>query len=176
MADDPRRYERIGVELPCRLFIPGREGLSFQAFASSLNLGLGGVFVKSSFLLRKGVDLNVEIALPEGPLSVQARVSHLMPLEDDDAPSGMGIEFTAVETGREALLHHVVPTRYLRFFDALVKEFPHLEDRLPLRDVALVLNLWEERKTKASEGSAASSRGPKPPPHRPRSTAPRPSR
>ena len=161
MDDDLRRYERIGAELPCRLFISekGEKGLKFQAFTSSLNVGLGGVFVRSSFLLKKGVDVNVEIALPGRPLSARARVSHLVPLPpgetkpdavpDGAAPSGMGMEFVAVEEGREALLHYVAPPRYRRFFDALVEEFPHIADKLRLRDVAFVLNSWETWRTKA---------------------------
>ncbi len=183
MDDDLRRYERIGAELPCRLFISekGEKGLKFQAFTSSLNVGLGGVFVRSSFLLKKGVDVNVEIALPDRPLSARARVSHLIPLppgetKPDAAPSGMGMEFVAVEEGREALLHYVAPPRYRRFFDALAKEFPRVADKLQLRDVAFILNLWETWKAKAPAGSAAAaSRAPAPPRHA-RSTARRPAR
>ncbi len=186
MDQDLRRYERIGAELPCRLYISekgakGEKGLKFQAFTSSLNVGLGGVFVKSSFLLKKGVDVNVEIALPDRPLSARARVSHVMPLPPgetklDAAPSGMGMEFVTVEEGREALLHYVAPPRYRRFFDALVEEFPHIADKLRLRDVAFILNLWETWKTKApGRPAAAASRAPAPPRHT-RSTARRPSR
>ncbi len=29
---ETRRYERIDIELPCRLFIPGEGGLRFEAF------------------------------------------------------------------------------------------------------------------------------------------------
>jgi hypothetical protein len=182
MDDDLRRYERIGAELPCRLFISekGEKGLKFQAFTSSVNVGLGGVFVKSSFLLKKGVDVNVEIALPDRRLSARARVSHLMPpspeeTKPDAAPSGMGMEFVTVEEGREALLHYVAPPRYQRFFDTLAEEFPHIADKLRLRDVAFILNLWETWKTKApGRPTAAASRAPAPPRHR--STARRPSR
>jgi hypothetical protein len=50
-----RRYERIEIQLPCRLFIPeggkSRE-LKFEAFATSRNLSLGGVFLESLFLMK----------------------------------------------------------------------------------------------------------------------------
>ncbi len=165
MADDVRRYERIEIELPCRLYIPGEQGLRFEAFTRSSNLGLGGVFVESSFLLREGVELYVELTLPEGPLAIRARVTHVSPL--DTAPSGMGIEFLDVDArGRETLLRYFAPEQYRRFFADFVEEFPHLDARLPLRDVALVLNLWEEWKVKAQGGPAATASGAPEPPRR----------
>jgi hypothetical protein len=85
------------------------------------------------------------------------------------------MEFVTVEEGREALLHYVAPPRYQRFFDTLAEEFPHIADKLRLRDVAFILNLWETWKTKApGRPTAAASRAPAPPRHR--STARRPSR
>jgi hypothetical protein len=80
-----RRYERIDIELPCRLFIPGADGLRFEAYATSRNLGLGGVFVATSFLLRKGLEVHVELALPEGPLPIRSRIAHVVG-HDDAAP------------------------------------------------------------------------------------------
>jgi PilZ domain len=165
MADDLRRYERIAIELPCRLYIPGQKGLQFEAHTRSSNLGLGGVFVESSFLLREGVELYVELRLPEGPLSVRARVTHVSALDAD--PSGMGIEFLDVDArGRETLLSYFAPDRYRRFFADFVREFPHLDAQLPLRNVALVLNLWEEWKVKAEGGPAATASGAPEPPRR----------
>ena len=51
MTDPNRRYERIDIELPCRLFIPGKAGLNFEAFTRSMNLGLGGIYVTRSIVL-----------------------------------------------------------------------------------------------------------------------------
>lgn len=94
MADETRRYERIDIELPCRLFIPGANGpLRFQAFTTTQNLGLGGVFVKSSFLLKAGLELFAELGLPGKQLVVRAQVSHAVPLDQEKWPSGMGLEF-----------------------------------------------------------------------------------
>ena len=86
----PRRYERIEIELPCRLFIPGESGLRFEAFCTSQNLGLGGLFVTSSFLLRAGLELYVELALPDGPLAIRSRISHVVPHGDRVHPHGHG--------------------------------------------------------------------------------------
>jgi hypothetical protein len=173
MSDETRRYERIDIELPCRLFIPGRDGLQFEAFCKSLNLGLGGIFVASNFLLRHGLELFVELALPDGPLAIRSRVSHVVHLDDDTLTTGMGIEFLDVDAhGRETLLRYFTPSRYEVFHDAFAKEFPHLEKKIPLRDVSLVLNLWEEWKIRKDGGPLSTRSGAPPAPALPRGALP----
>lgn len=160
MAEANRRYERIDIELPCRLFIPGKDGLDFQAFTTSRNLGLGGIFVASSFLLKKGLELFVELGLPDGALAIRSQVAHVVELDHAEYPSGMGIEFLDVDAhGRETLLRYFTPVRYERFYDAFVEEFPHLKKDLPLRDVSLVLNLWEEFKIRSEGGPKLTATG-----------------
>jgi hypothetical protein len=160
VTNTPRRYERIDIQLPCRLFIPGRDGLKFEAFTSSRNLGLGGIFVASSFLVRTGLELFVELGLPDGALAIRSRVAHVVPLPEERFPTGMGIEFLDVDAhGRETLLRYFTPVRYERFYAAFVEEFPHLRKDLPLRDVSLVLNLWEEWKIRAEGGPLLTASG-----------------
>lgn len=155
-----RRYERIEIELPCRLFIPGENGLRFEAFCVTRNLGLGGVFVASTFLLKEGLELFVELALPEGPLAVRSRVAHSVGMDDAELATGLGIEFLDVDPhGRETLLRYFTPSRYERFYGAFVREFPHLEKDVPLRDVSLVLNLWEEWKIRNEGGPLSTASG-----------------
>ncbi len=167
MAESNRRYERIDIDLPCRLFITGRDGLDFQAFTTSRNLGLGGIFVQSSFLLKTDLELFVELGLPDGALAIRSRVAHVVGLDDREHPSGMGIEFLDVDAhGRETLLRYFTPVRYERFYEAFVEEFPHLKKDLPLRDVSLVLNLWEEWKIRAEGGPKLTATGAPPPPGR----------
>jgi len=161
MGDETRRYERIEIELPCRLYIPGAGGgLRFEAFCTSRNLGLGGIFVASSFLLKEGLELHVELGLPNGPLSIRSKVAHVVGQDDDVLVTGMGIEFLDVDAhGRETLLRYFTPVRYGAFYGAFVDEFPHLEKALPLRDVSLVLNLWEEWKIRAEGGPMLTATG-----------------
>ena len=160
MTDPNRRYERIDIELPCRLFIPGKAGLNFEAFTRSMNLGLGGIFVASSFLLRTGLELFVELALPDEKLPIRSRVAHAVGLDDRENPSGMGIEFLDVDAhGRETLLRYFTPVRYTRFYEAFIEEFPHLKKDVPLPDVSLVLNLWEEWKIRNEGGPRATASG-----------------
>jgi hypothetical protein len=166
-VSETRRYERIEIELPCRLFIPGTNGLKFEAFCTSRNLGLGGAFVASSFLLRGGLELFIELGLPEGPLPIRSRVAHTVPIDDPSFTTGMGIEFLDVDAhGRETLLRYFTPQRYQAFYEGFVREFPHLDKSVPLRDVSLVLNLWEEWKIRNEGGPASTSSGAPPAPAR----------
>lgn len=157
---EPRRYERIDIELPCRLYVPGAGGLRFEAFCRSENLGLGGLFVTSSFLLREGVELFVELALPDAPLSIRSRVAHAVEHDHPELATGMGIEFLDVDAhGRETLLRYFTPRRYQEFYGAFVTEFPHLRKSVPLQDVSLVLNLWEEWKVRSEGGPLSTASG-----------------
>ncbi len=168
---DNRRYERIEIELPCRLYVPGDDGLRFEAFCTSKNLGLGGIFVAATFLLRQGLELFVELALPDGPLSIRSRVAHSVALDEAELETGMGIEFLDVDAhGRETLLRYFTPVRYQRFYAAFMEEFAHLKTALPLRDVSLVLNLWEEWKIRNEGGPLSTASGA--PPATPRSGRP----
>jgi c-di-GMP-binding flagellar brake protein YcgR len=107
MSSEARRYERIDIELPCRLFIPGQGGLRFEAYAASQNLGLGGVFLATTFLLREGLEVHVELSLPEGPLAIRSRIAHGVRRDDPALATGMGIEFLDVDAhGRETLLRY----------------------------------------------------------------------
>jgi hypothetical protein len=174
VSETNRRYERIDIELPVRLFIPGEKGLRFEAFCTSRNLGLGGLFVGATFLLPQGIDLSVELGLPDGPLPIKSRVAHVVGHDDEHLATGMGVEFLDVDArGREALLRYFTPQRYQEFYREFRAEFPHLEKSQPLRDVSLVLNLWEEWKVRQQGGPAATASGAPPAPAR-RAGAPPP--
>lgn len=185
MSEANRRYERIEIELPVRLFVPGAGGLRFEASFTSRNLGLGGVFVSSDFLLPEGMALFAELRLPAGPLAVRSRVAHVVGHGHPELETGLGIEFLELDArGREALLRYFTPAGYQAFHAALLAEFPHLGRDLPLDDVALVLNLWEEWKVRREGGPASIAsgappatprRGPAPPsPARPAAAPRRP--
>jgi hypothetical protein len=167
--EQKRRYERIDIELPCRLFMPADDkkgGLRFEAFATTRNLGLGGVFVESTFLLKAGLTLMIELRLPREALAIPCRIAHTIQLEHRDFASGMGVEFLDVDAhGRETLLRYFTPERYDEFYVSMTEEFPHLSKELERQDVSLVLNLWEEWKVRKEGGPKSTSSGvPEPPP------------
>ena len=162
MGADQRRYERIPKTLRCRLFIEGdhSDDLRFEAFCETGNLCLGGVFVISTFLMKVGVDLVVELDLPSGPLPIPGRIAHSSGPNDPRDETGMGVEFHDVDSSaRETLLRYFTPERYQRFYDSFVGEFPHVESELELAQVSLVLNLWEEWKVTQTGGPLGTSSG-----------------
>jgi Tfp pilus assembly protein PilZ len=169
--EQKRRYERIDIDLPCRLFIQEKDkkgGLKFEAYTTSRNLGLGGAFVESTFLLKPNLQLTIELKLPGESLAITCRVAHVVPLDSGEFVSGMGIEFLDVDShGRETLLRYFTPERYHVFYEAMLAEFPHLGKDLERQDVSLVLNLWEEWKIRKDGGPLATSSGyPEPPPRK----------
>jgi hypothetical protein len=160
-----RRYERIDIRLRCRLFIPeGQEGrrpsgrLRFEAFATSRNLGLGGVFVESAFQLKQGVQVTLELHLPNGPLPIASRVAHVVAPGGPHTP-GMGIEFLDVDShGRETLLRYFTPPAYREFHRAMRAEFPDLAETFGLEEVSILINLWEESRVKTGSPAAPAER------------------
>lgn len=171
MTDQRRRYERIDSNLRCRLFIPDeeREGeLKFEAFLATRNLGLGGVFVESTFLLKTGLELWLDLELPSARLTTYGRVVHVIGFDDPTFPSGMGIEFLHMGSAdRETLMRDFTPPRYAEFYEAVRDELPHLEELFAQGDVSLLINLWEEWKIVRDGGPLATESGaPEPTPRR----------
>lgn len=161
MAETQRRYERIDVELPCRLFLKDGGDLRFEAFASARNLGLGGLFLACTFSLPKGLELFAELSLPSGPLAIRSRICHSR--SPGDSLAGMGLAFLHLDArGREVLLRYFTPPGYRHFYSSMAGEFPHLRKELPLESVSLVVNLWEEWKGRAPRAPLALGSGARP--------------
>ena len=152
MADSERRdHERIDIEMPTRLWLGetyrGKQ-IAFEGHAKTLNLAIGGTFLRSSYLLPLGFPLNLEMQLGNGELLLaRGEIVHTVSVEEDANESGMGVIFTHVDAeNRERLLRFFVSDRIRTFYDdRFLVEFPHLANVLSLQDVALVLNLWEDR-------------------------------
>lgn len=151
LGSDRREHERIELTTPVRMWLDeiyqGRQVL-FEGFAETRNLAVGGIFVYASYLLPVDCPVNLEVQLgTEGDvLRARGRVSHKKPSDDDIGP-GMGIIFTSLdEDNRERLLRYFVTGRIREFYqERFVVEFPRLESSLSLRDVAIIINLWEDR-------------------------------
>ena len=125
MTDKRRRYERIEVRLPCRLFIPeddAPDGLRFQAFLTSRNLSLGGVFLESTFLMKPDTELFIEIQLTNASLTIRGRIVHVIDHDSITYPTGMGIEFLDMSSeGREN--HYAAKTSLTEGHSKFLKRF-----------------------------------------------------
>ena len=152
MANDERRdHERIDIQMPTRMWLNETykgKPIVFEGFAKTQNLAIGGTFLQSSYLLPMGFPINLEMQLGGGEaLVVRAEIVHNVSVEESETDAGMGVAFTEVDAAnRERLLRFFVSSRIKDFYaDRFTVEFPHLEPELSLQDVALIINLWEDR-------------------------------
>jgi hypothetical protein len=156
MADvERRKHERILIEMSTRMWLDepykGKQIL-FEGHATTRDLAIGGTFLKSDYLLPVGFPLNLEMRInDEDYLVARGEIVHAMGAGGDHEP-GMGIQFTEVDAeNRERLLRFFISDRIRDFYRGrFLVEFPHLETVLSLKDVALVLNLWEDKEGRLS--------------------------
>jgi hypothetical protein len=153
MSESERReHERIEIEMATRMWLDedyrGKQ-VVFEGFAKTKNLAIGGIFLESSYLLPLGFPINLEMTIGDGEqLIARGEVVRAVAAEDArGGDAGMGIQFTAVDAeNRERLLRFFVSDRIRNFYkDRFVVEFPHLQDLLSLQDIAIIINLWEDR-------------------------------
>ena len=166
---DRRDHERIELQMPTRLWLDEKhhgKHITFEGHARTSNLAIGGTFLQSSYLLAVGFPINLEISLEDRGevLSARGQVTHKLG-ENDALGPGMGVLFTAVdEENRERLLRFFVSDRIRNFYqERFLVEFPQLRDSLSLKDVALIVNLWEDRDgrlTSLREGSNVTAAAP----------------
>ncbi len=134
----------------------GKE-ITFEGYSKTRDLAIGGTFLVSDYLLPVGFPLNLEMRISDDEyLVTRGEIVHSIGAGDTHEP-GMGIMFTEVDaTNRELLLRFFVSDRIRDFYaERFLVEFPHLEPVLSLKDVALVINLWEDK-----EGRLTSLRKP----------------
>jgi len=99
---------RIGCRMPVKLI--NKEGWELKGLA--LNVSRGGMFVtlETPSLPAKGGDLNVRFTLAEGPVQALAKVVHVIPPDVGEAmsvPAGIGLHFSRLDQGQEALFNYI---------------------------------------------------------------------
>lgn len=155
MAQENRReHERIDIQMRTRLWLDEHyrgKPIVFEGYSETANLSIGGTFLTSSYALPAGFPINLDMEIGNGEeLSARGEVVHSA-LEGEEDP-GMGVIFTEVDAeNRERLLRFFVSDRIREFYHGrFIQEFPHLESVLSLQDVALVINLWEDKEMRLS--------------------------
>ncbi|MEZ4273510.1 MAG: PilZ domain-containing protein, partial [Myxococcota bacterium] len=146
-TDERRDHERIDIQMKTRLWLDETvrgKHMQFEGYAETRDLAIGGTFVHSDYLLPMGSPINMEMLMDDvETLSARGEIVHIL----SDETRGMGILFTEVDAeNRERLLRFFVSERVQEFYrERFVVEFPHLADSMTLKDVALVINLWEDK-------------------------------
>jgi hypothetical protein len=146
--EESREHERIDLQLHTRMWLEEKhrgKPIVFEGYSRTRNLAIGGTFLESTFLLPVGFPVNLEMSLEGGEiLSARGEVAHA---QQDENDSGMGVTFTGIDAeNRERLLRFFVSDRIRDFYEERFSaEFPHLTDAISLQDIALIINLWEDR-------------------------------
>lgn len=94
----PRKYQRVAVRCGCWL-----EHQDATVFGTTVDLGRGGLFLRTALPMAPGVGVRVTLKLP-GVDSVVAegQVVHRVSPQAGDRP-GLGVRFDQVSVGDEAL-------------------------------------------------------------------------
>lgn len=146
---EQRKHPRVEKTLQVRIFRPsggGRKGVDFQAGVKTRDISAGGMFIASTFFLKKGAQVEIEFELPPAtePLRASGEIAHIV---DDPAAgkaSGFAIRFTKFHGDTEIYLRAFLVRGDLHKF---VSSFAskHL-GTLPVRDhiklVEMILR-WE---------------------------------
>ena len=132
----------------------GGRAVEFEGFADSTDLAITGVFMEASYLLPIGYPINLEMLIHTGE-TVSARGEIVHRLDAGEHPgrdSGMGIRFEEIDSvNRERLLRYFVTDQIQDFFhNRFIVEFPHLEEKTTLDEIALIVNLWGDKSDRMS--------------------------
>jgi uncharacterized protein (TIGR02266 family) len=91
---DQRKFQRTPTELAVKVRAAGSR-VEGGIRLDSTDISEGGVFLRSDLLFEIGEVLELEIALPEGPVvEATGRVVRVARRRDPESVPGMGIEFT----------------------------------------------------------------------------------
>lgn len=98
MADERRRYERVGIPLEARW-----EGLAGRHAARISDISLGGCYVETLGQVAEGERINFEIQLPtERWLPLRGEVAHYYP------HMGFGLRFFDLTEAEEDVLARLI--------------------------------------------------------------------
>jgi hypothetical protein len=95
-----RRYQRHA--LPCECWL---EGEALTIFGPTIDVGVGGLFLRTAIPVETGalVDVTLKLAGEPAPIAARAVVTRSVPAHAG-LRHGVGLEFLEVEQGRAALL------------------------------------------------------------------------
>ncbi|MFZ5468124.1 MAG: PilZ domain-containing protein [Myxococcota bacterium] len=148
ISDARRRYPRAELRVKTRLFVAADRRRQFEAVLPTSNISVGGVFLESTFFLKVGVVLEVELRLPPDDRLVRARGRVVRVEQGGRGKSGFAVKFEHYFDGSELVLAHYFLSPVLReFILGYAKE--HRHDATPdyVAHLADVLTAWEFTKS-----------------------------
>ena len=106
---EARKYPRAELHVRARLSIAGDRTRSFEASLPTTNISVGGMFLESTFFLKLGTLLDVELELPQPvgrTVHARGQVVRVETLSADQTTgqSGFALRFTEYLDGSEVIL------------------------------------------------------------------------
>ncbi len=148
-----RRYPRASVQIKARLSSTGAaEGSRFEATLSTSDISVGGIFFASTFFLKAGQQVEVELTLPPTQRRVRAR-GRIIRIEEgrrSEGRSGFAVKFTEYLDHSEVVLANYFLAPVLRKF---VQDYVHKSSLKThanyVENAVDLLAAWELRKSAA---------------------------
>jgi Tfp pilus assembly protein PilZ len=146
-SESRRRYPRAEIAVKARLSLADDPSRVFEAVLPTVNLSVGGLFLRSSFFLKLGTKLLVHLELPPTGREVAVKGEVVRVESSGEGRNGFALRFTEYLDGSEvALATHFLAPVLREFIAAYAKQ--HRFDASPeyLAHTADVLAAWELKK------------------------------
>jgi len=147
---DARKYPRADLAVKAKLTLAGDRSKSFEATLPTGNISVGGLFLESTFFLKLGTRLDVELELPPHQRHVKAR-AQVVRVEtfstDPSGRTGFALRFMEYLEGSEVVLatHFLAPV-LREFIQEYAKQHRMRASDDYVNQTADVLAAWELRK------------------------------
>ncbi len=146
-ASTRRRYPRAALTVQARLALTDDPRKVFEAALPTANISVGGMFLKSTFFLKVGTRLSVELTLPERERPVKVKGEVVRVETSGDAESGFALRFTEYfESSEVALATHFLSPVLRDFIAEYARAHRFEADPEYLAHTADVLAAWELKK------------------------------
>ncbi len=146
-ADSRRRYPRASIAVGARLSLADDPSRVFEATLPTVNISVGGLFLESSFFLKMGTKLLVELRLPPKGRVVNVKAEVVRVDSNVDGQSGFALRFTEYLDGSEVILAtHFLSPVLKEFLTAYAKQHRFEANAEYIAHTADVLAAWELKK------------------------------
>jgi hypothetical protein len=145
--DARRQYPRADIQVSARLSLADDPTRYFEATLPTLNLSVGGMFLESSFFLKPGTRLLVELQLPGKSREVKVKAEVVRVETDVHGASGFALRFTEYLDGSQVMLAtHFLSPVLRQFLTDYAQEHRFQVSPEYLAHTADVLAAWELKK------------------------------
>lgn len=146
-GDIRRQYPRAEIHVSAKLSLADDPSRSFEASLPTVNLSVGGMFLQSSFFLKLGTRLLIQLSLPQKGRTVKVKGEVVRVESGSKGASGFALRFTEYLDGSQVTLAtHFLSPVLKEFLSQYAKEHRFDASAEYLAHTADVLAAWELKK------------------------------